>query len=319
MRRTFTILALCALGLPLVACSTDSAIQTGSGDCAASTSGSASASVTATGDFGSQPTIDFKTPLSPAATQVSVLIKGAGETVRAGQAVVMDYTMFNAATGDQIDGSRYAGAAAAVPLTLDETSLLPGFFAALVCQRIGSRVAAVIPPADAWGDVGNQALGVGGKESILLVADLLEIDSLPVPADWTKDVPSIEWAGDMPTVTIPDVDAPSDLRLIVLRKGDGEVVPAGASVTVDYLGVNWGTGEVFDESYSSAPRGFSVSGVVEGFAAAIVGQRVGSQVLVSIPPVYGYGEAGDGNTSPLAGQTLVFLIDIVSVDKAVSG
>jgi peptidylprolyl isomerase len=61
-----------------------------------------------------------------------------------------------------------------------------------------------------------------------------------------------------------------------------------------------------------------VAGVIEGFAAAIVGQRVGSQVLVSIPPVYGYGEAGDGNTSPLAGQTLVFLIDIVSVDEAVS-
>jgi len=48
--------------------------------------------------------------------------------------------------------------------------------------------------------------------------------------------------------------------------------------------------------------------VITGFAAAIVGQKVGSTVLVSIPPDLAYGT--DPAKHELGGQTLVFLIHI---------
>jgi peptidylprolyl isomerase len=116
-------------------------------------------------------------------------------------------------------------------------------------------------------------------------------------------------------VTLPAVAPKADLELVVLAEGDGDVVGVADSVTVNYLGTAWETGEVFDESYSAGPATFPVTGVVDGFAAALIGQKVGSRVLVTMPPALGYGEAGT-STNALAGKTLVFLIDIVSTTPA---
>ncbi len=74
--------------------------------------------------------------------------------------------------------------------------------------------------------------------------------------------------------------------------------------------MNWDTGEVFDSSWQNgAPISIAGNTYVEGFIQALEGQKVGSQVLVVIPPALGYGEeASDQN--PLAGQTLVFVVEI---------
>jgi peptidylprolyl isomerase len=55
--------------------------------------------------------------------------------------------------------------------------------------------------------------------------------------------------------------------------------------------------------------------VVAGFQQALEGQTVGSQVLVVIPPAAGYGE-GEINDQDLTGETLVFVIDILGVQRA---
>jgi len=88
-------------------------------------------------------------------------------------------------------------------------------------------------------------------------------------------------------------------------------VPEGATVTLQYHGVSWDTGEVFDESWPS-PTALSLAQVVPGFAQAIAGQTVGSQVIAVLPPDLAYGQEGE-STSALAGQTLVFVIDILGV------
>src|SRR5690606_8941304 len=118
--------------------------------------------------------------------------------------------------------------------------------------------------------------------------------------------------GAVPVVTLPDAAAPSDFQLEVLEVGDGEIVPAGATVTVDYHGVSWDTGEVFDSSYQrGAPSTFSTDGVVAGFRDAIVGQPVGTTLIATMPPDTAYGP--DASAHRLGGQTLVFVVHIVSV------
>ncbi|MCU1424459.1 MAG: peptidylprolyl isomerase, partial [Microbacteriaceae bacterium] len=58
---------------------------------------------------------------------------------------------------------------------------------------------------------------------------------------------------------------------------------------------------------------FNTAEVIPGFTQAIEGQTVGSQVLVVIPPAMAYGDVGEGNTNELAGETLVFTIDILGI------
>jgi FKBP-type peptidyl-prolyl cis-trans isomerase len=149
----------------------------------------------------------------------------------------------------------------------------------------------------------------------------MDIQSLVPTKAWGEDqapvdgAPQVTLADDgAPTVAIPSTDAPTDLQVSVLKKGDGDVVPEAATVTVQYQGVQWDTGEVFDQSWGGVPATFSLDAVVPGFSSAIAGQTVGSQVLAVIPPALAYGEATEENTSELAGKTLVFVIDILAIN-----
>ena len=60
----------------------------------------------------------------------------------------------------------------------------------------------------------------------------------------------------------------------------------------------------------------SASFAVPGFAQALEGQTVGSQIHAVIPPELGYGAEGSG-TIP-GDATLVFVIDILGIDAPAS-
>jgi len=55
-------------------------------------------------------------------------------------------------------------------------------------------------------------------------------------------------------------------------------------------------------------------GVIPGIAEALIGQTVGSQVLVSIPPALGYAQESLPPGVP-PGATLVYVFDIVGVNN----
>jgi FKBP-type peptidyl-prolyl cis-trans isomerase len=128
--------------------------------------------------------------------------------------------------------------------------------------------------------------------------------------------PTVELDSDgRPTVTLPGTEAPADLQVETLIKGDGPVVEDGAQVTVQYQGSLWKDGSVFDESWARGePATFGTGQVIPGFAAGIVGQTIGSQTLVVIPPAEGYGEAGAPQAGIAGDDTLVFVIDILAAN-----
>ena len=67
-------------------------------------------------------------------------------------------------------------------------------------------------------------------------------------------------------------------------------------VRVHYTGVTWADHEVFDSSWDSQPASLTLDGVVPGFAQALEGATVGSQLLVVIPPDLGYGDTVQGRS-----------------------
>jgi peptidylprolyl isomerase len=126
--------------------------------------------------------------------------------------------------------------------------------------------------------------------------------------------------GEKPTLTVPDTDPPRQLQTKVLTAGSGSKVQSGQTLVANYLGETWdlkdGQPNVFDNSYDrGAPAGFPIGTgkVIPGWDRALVGQQVGSRLLLTIPPELAYGtstEAASG-ASELAGHTLVFVVDIV--------
>jgi peptidylprolyl isomerase len=93
-------------------------------------------------------------------------------------------------------------------------------------------------------------------------------------------------------------------------------VTKGEDVVAQYTGVIWRTGAVFDSSWSrSLPYSFKIgatpSQVITGWDKGLVGQTVGSRVLLSIPPADAYGSAGQSQAGIKGTDTLVFVVDIV--------
>lgn len=133
----------------------------------------------------------------------------------------------------------------------------------------------------------------------------------PVPA---AQMPTATGAfGEKPELKFPSSPPPS-LQRQVLSEGDGAVVKTGDFLVVNYLGQVWG-GDVFDNSYdrgkaSSFPLRVGQGGVISGWVVGLSGVKVGSRVLVSLPPYDGYGAAGGANGAIKGTDTIVFVVDI---------
>lgn len=264
--------------------------------------GATSDAVKVTGE-GADTKITVPTDAKFADVERTVVSKGDGEDLVVNDLVSVEYQIVDAASGTVLDSSA-RGEGGALPVLLDpnQSSL---FVAALECQPVGSRIVLALPA---------KVLGEGGK-NVVVYAEAL--DRLPevatgTPVDPTPGMPTVKLDDKgKPSITIPDGDAPTETKVAVLKQGDGATVASGDLVVVQYLGVKWSDGKEFDSSWSrdAAPAQFQTTGVVAGFQKALEGQKVGSQVLVVMPPSDGYG-ASEGNE--LQKESLVFVIDILA-------
>ena len=87
----------------------------------------------------------------------------------------------------------------------------------------------------------------------------------------------------------------------------------GQTIKVNYTGVLWKNGKKFDASGDhGAPVDIQIGSgkVIPGWDKGLVGQTVGSRILLVVPPADGYGAKG----SPPIGakDTMVFVVDILA-------
>ena len=119
-----------------------------------------------------------------------------------------------------------------------------------------------------------------------------------------------------PTVTVPTGPPPNHLVIKDLIKGTGALATPTSTVTVQYVGVLYKTGQQFDASWNDgtgSPIQFSLSGgVIKGWTQGVPGMRVGGRRELIIPPSLAYGSKGSGSKVP-PNSTLVFVIDLHAV------
>ncbi|KAF2419073.1 FKBP-type peptidyl-prolyl cis-trans isomerase [Microbacterium sp. B35-30] len=272
-----------------------------------------------TGDSSDQPEVDMYTPLHAPQLAYEDVVTGEGTAITVqNQLMVVDVALFSGATGEPIVATAYDGDLSTVSSPSQWTTNFPGFEDALQCATEGSRVAVALSPDDMAEGVA-QGFGLTEDDTAVAVIDVRKV--YLAAADGQNQfnsgfgLPSVVRAPDgRPGLIIPDGARPEDVVVQTLKKGTGETVTGDQPVRVHYTGVVWGEDEAFDSSWDGEPASLTLDGVVPGFAQALEGQTVGSQVMVVVPPDQGYGDQAQGAIP--ADSTLVFVIDILGLDVA---
>lgn len=98
--------------------------------------------------------------------------------------------------------------------------------------------------------------------------------------------------------------------------GTGDVVKAGATVTVDYTGAVAATGVIFQSSLDTGkPVSFGLDGVIKGWTEGVPGMKVGGTRRLYIPASLAYGANPPGGSGIPANADLVFDITLHSVQQ----
>lgn len=275
--------------------------------------------VTVSGEFGEEPTVKTTEAFDVEEPTSAEIVVGDGEQLADDTVVQAKIAVYNG-EGELIQGNYGTEATERLDLAAGEAPWL----AELVGAHIGSRVAVALPVADVVGPQGAPQAGLQPEDSMLFLVDVLEEATAPLEGpegtavDPPANAPTV--VGDEQGVTGVDFSdapksAPKEFRSITLIEGEGAEVEEGQQVTVDYFGTVWGNGkDPFDSSFERGePATFPLAkgSLIEGWVKGLVGTKVGSRVMLIIPPELGYGAQGSGSDIP-GNSTLVFVIDVLA-------
>ncbi len=308
VKRTRALLALMPVALVatlLTACTSD-----GGSDFECAPEGAVSNTLAFDGDFASSElTLTNDLPVEAEKLERTVLIEGDGEALKQGDIAQTQFTIFKGSDGTVLSSE-------AAELTLDEGELLPWALQVIGCSKVGERVAAAAPVSEILGEGAASGFGLEETDNLVLVFDVTGIGAAEAAAAVEEcetlapreaQYPEVE-LGDgatEPQITIPAcMEPPTELEIEVLVEGDGAVVEENQQIMTNYVGVDWNGAVRFDGNWSETGIEFSTApgALIEGFTQAMVGQKIGSTVLVTMPSELGYND----------GMTRTFVLQLVS-------
>jgi FKBP-type peptidyl-prolyl cis-trans isomerase len=282
-------------------------------------------SVAVSGAFNKAPTVTIPKETGTGSLYTKTLIQGSGATTTSTEGVIGNYVAYDwSGKTSKVIATSYGQAS---PSVFVHNLVPPGVTVALTGQKLGSRVLAVMPPKDGVGTQGDPQMGIGANDTLVFVVDMLSTFSTSsVPGTQTTNgggalptvIPPAANSTAGPTLKIPaNATPPKTLAVKTLIKGKGAVINKGQELFVQYAGVTWRTGKVFDSSWSRhqpVPVTIGVGQYIKGWDTGLVGQTVGSRVLLVVPSAEGYGTAGLAQAGIKGTDTLVFAVDILAAD-----
>ncbi|SNS52296.1 peptidylprolyl isomerase [Micrococcales bacterium KH10] len=256
--------------------------------------------ITVEGAAGEKPTITFDAPLAINSSAFKVASAGDGDTIADGDSIQCSLVSVSADDGSELYNNYDADPET---LSVNASTLHPDLLEMLIGQQVGVRLILGSPAASETETPASIAV-----LEVLGIVEVLE----DVAAD-TAGLPSVEFADDgSPTITVPEgFTSPELVQRIVLEEGDGDVVSASDTITAHYTGVKASDSTVFDSSWERGePIDFSLQQVVQGWTVGLSDVKVGSTVMLIIPPSMGYG-ASEGHE--LQNETMVFVVKIEAI------
>jgi hypothetical protein len=287
-------------------------------------SGDASSIVKASGAVGSKPSTKFPTPIVASHDEVTVLHTGRGLVAGAGSQVDIDATIYDGKTGKAVaatsyDGSLRAVAGKGLP---GQTALTPSTLAtALDCAQAGARISLVTN-----GKRLNAVQGLPASTSIVAVIDVVHVyqgkaDGVnQLPKDGMPNV--ITAVDGQPGIVVQELGKPESARSEVVKAGGGAVLKKGQKAVLLYRGWTWPASgdkpaivDALDNWSTGAANNVPLTkGTLPAKALdALIGQKVGSQVLVVLPPKDGFGSNLPQGVT--ASDTVILVFDILGAQK----
>ncbi|MFF5406375.1 FKBP-type peptidyl-prolyl cis-trans isomerase [Streptomyces misionensis] len=278
--------------------------------------------ITAGKRFGEKPTVAKGTGDPSKNLAVRTVIPGRGRAVAENDFIQANYLGQIWDTGKVFDNSydRHAP----LVMQLAQGSLIDGWRYGLTGKRTGSRVQIAVPPTWGYGKSGDPQAGIKGTDTLVFVVDLIDSFNSKSSARG-RAVPQNDHAlprvgtntdGAVPTVVVPHTAAPDKLVSAYVLEGDGPELKADQTVLCQFQGLVWNGGKTFQRTYGSGRLSqFSLSQMqqtVKGLAQGLTGKKVGSRVLVVVPPQLGYGDTPPSGGPIGKGATLVFTVDILA-------
>ncbi|GGY76272.1 peptidylprolyl isomerase [Streptomyces olivaceoviridis] len=334
MRRRSLLLAAVPAGLVTLAGCGDG--KSDSGKTGASPSASASASsapppkivdgplpaVTAGTKFGEKPTV-AKGPGDPSKNlAVKTLIAGSGRTVAENDFIQANYLGQIWSTAKVFDNSYDRKRPLVIQLA--QGGIIDGWRYGLAGKKTGSRVQIAVPPTWGYGTEGNAQAGIKGTDTLVFVIDLIDsfnskssAKGTPVPQhDAALPKVATNTDGQVPKVTVPKAGPPKKLVSEYVLEGDGPELKADQTILCQFQGLVWDSGKTFQRTYGSGRLSqFSLEQMqqaVKGLAQGLTGKKVGSRVLIVVPPDLGYGDNPPSGGVIKKDATLVFTVDILA-------
>lgn len=292
----------------------------GCGESSDDSSGSAAASgplaqVKVEGDAAEEPTVTIAPkPLKITEEVKRVITEGDGTPLGASDLTSVHIQIVNGTDG-KVATSTWTDKQT-LGIDLSDQRMLPILTTQLKGAKPGSRLLLAAPSADVFGPEGNSGLGLKAEDPAVFVVDVIKASTSLKQAEGTAVAPKAGLptvtvnAGKPATIAMPKATPPAALVTQPLITGKGATVASGQTVRVTYTGALWGSGKVFDSNATGFTTAIGVGQVVPGWDKSIVGQPVGSRLLLVVPPADGYGAQGQGEIKGT--DTMVFVVDILA-------
>jgi peptidylprolyl isomerase len=285
--------------------------------------------ITVTGGYTRAPKVDFPKPYNVTKTQTKVLQHGpsSGSEVKLNSVITIKFVEYVGRDGGSVGD---AAATAIRPWTpssqpytfaLTSTSTIKGVRTGLIGAKAGQTILFSIAPKDAYDPTGNGTT-VSPGDSIVAVVRLISVRNPLTKAAG----PSAAAPPTVPTLRVSAKNIPlgfktsasvpakvSKLGVYPIIRGSGAKLRAGQTVTVQYLGQIYPAKKIFDQSWTRGqPVSFKLGAgaVIKGWDQGLVGQRIGSRVVLVVPSALGYGKTGQTGTIP-KNADLIFSLDIL--------
>ena len=247
--------------------------------------------VTVSGRVGATPTIEIKAPLEIDGFKARVLEEGSGREITEGSPVLVSVTAFDGTSGRMLSESgrpqMSLGIVGSGQINDDLSRLVAG-------KREGTRVLAFR----------SITMGDGSPNTIEVdVVDILPSIATGTSVDASVGPMSVEMSPEGPIISHIDT-LPGGVTTQTLIKGDGVQVHEGDRVVAQFTVLGWTDGTVRVSTWETGvPEVINLGTAMKGLATALVDQKVGSRLAITIPPDLA---AGD--------DTLCVVIDILGTE-----